>query len=105
LKWWRKYVQFSAIFLLINLFWSLMNRSADCADALIWEANISKLTNSYHSVLFSRENLITGKHFLHALDVLLLFDTWLNFPGFLCFELNFFLFASKLVLDSWRTLF
>jgi hypothetical protein len=36
---------------------------------------------------------------------LLLFDTCLDFYGFLFFEPNFVPFADKLVLDSWDTLF
>jgi hypothetical protein len=46
-KWWWKWILFSARFLLSSLFWSLINKNADCTNTFIKEANIFKLTNSY----------------------------------------------------------
>jgi hypothetical protein len=45
----------------------LMNGSADCVNAWIGEANISKLANSDHSTMFARENRLARKDFLHPL--------------------------------------
>jgi hypothetical protein len=48
-----------------EFFWSLINGSAGCTNALIGQANISKLTNFHHSVLFARKKFIAAKDFLH----------------------------------------
>jgi hypothetical protein len=58
---------FSARFLLMHLFQCLTNGNADCANASIEAANISKLTNSHRSVLLARENFIARTDLLHRL--------------------------------------
>jgi hypothetical protein len=79
-----------------------MNKSANCANVLINEANISKLIDSYHSVLFTRENLIAGKDFCTPwMSYRCLKHGWISMTS--CFfELNFFYLqaSSYSILDA-----
>jgi hypothetical protein len=68
-KCWSQWAPFSARFLLMSISQYLMNKSADCANALIEELNIYKLTNFHSCILFSRDIFITRTDFMHPLHV------------------------------------
>jgi hypothetical protein len=81
-------------FLLKNLFWFLMNESADCMNALIEEANISKLINSHHSILFVRDTFIIRKDLLHPLYLQIVESRIYHFMIFLISWLFMFSFCD-----------
>jgi hypothetical protein len=60
----QKYAKIPQTFFLMSLLWSLRNWSADCVNALIREAYISKLANFYYSNRFVWKNRSVRKDFL-----------------------------------------